>query len=1138
MRKELPSRSQLCALQGGKRLSSRVFQTPELHFPRAFRAGSADRGRERWMRVELGGLFRQAQDSLKMPFQERAETSSLFLGARERTKEKKNGASKTAKLNALAAKIKTKTINNSSIIKVSLKQNNKALALALNAAKITAHRLTDDRMMLQKEVVLCHFKNACLRQKLTSVNKYIEELHQFMNSRLEIVMKLSRRSENGPRSLFLADGRLSEADDGQDDDNLPIRAAPMSMRIPLSHVDDKENTNDGGMAIHISTSLQTLPSNTTAPAFGRSQKSVPATALDTTSSSNPIEKLPSNEKNGQKLSKLDDIVSAFDLSTIFKDNSTSVLQSSRSHSLFSLNNNSPVQQLKETTRPCSDNVLMSPQYVTKRKKHRTDLSTASTNSNSDSPHDVSNNVLLDDQQWTKEMAPTSRENLEVSQIGELVTLKAKNKSYGKIKANETKALKKVSTRTEKGDSSRQLECKLDNYNNEGMVTNAPNLFETKELDIIEMKAPKPTCHTGDSTPMAVLEELMPLNNSGQKKERGSQCFAKTTGRKTYVVGPALPNSGNDSAKTTGTRTSFMTSPNLGDDSAKATDRRTYFVGLAPTNSGHEFNPSVQEIKRGTFLKKVKNLERPLYLPESSSLHDKTQQDAKSHGCNVKRTFQCFDKSRGGRRAYVVDPAPQGHTIDCAPFPQDVKKTTHLKHLEDLVSQFLSPGSPSLSSKAPLDACSTQQSVCCQKEIPSKEQNVALNVKCKKAEKMAQEMNTSLELPETGAQSLEGNTSQSRPRKRKTKKDEIAEVSRNNAQREHFEISIDGPDLSKIAPKVKKRKKKDLTGKSSQANTTPLLSVIGNPESTLPASLDGKDTCLDRTCRKSTKIVQEVQISSASHSLNKTNISSGKMWWDVNSRVIGLKKLEDTKPKLNRKTCMVKDVFEDCTASELSPQSAEESKTSQVDKARWSFLHASDTRTQQGSFLMDDVGTPPPAYGALCPSTSDISSAGHSKAVLSGSQSPANSFLQAAEDQVISETSDLLQILAGFKKNKAKQVASSRYKKKREETPEMLLSNSALQENEIKVLEDVTNTCPDSCNSSSLAESPARPSRRKKKSVCYAEPRLNSKLRRGDPFTITDFLSSPVYKTKESEKSRKTKKIMKEKECSTDFIPVS
>lgn len=689
------------------------------------------------------------------------------------------------------------------------------------------------------------------------------------------------------------------------------------------------------------------------------------------------------------------------------DNSSSVSQNSRSHSLFSLNENSPVQQFKETIRPLSDSVMMSPQYVTKRKKRRTDLS---------------DNVLLDDLQWTKEMAPTSRQNLEVSQIGELVTLKAKNKSYGKIKVNETKALKKVCTGTEKGDSSRQ--------------------FETKELHIVEMKASKPTCHTRDSAQTAVLKELMLLSSSGQKKERGSQCFAKTTGRKTYVVGPA-PNSGNDTAKSTGTSTSVVASPNVGDDSAKPTNRRTYFVGLAPTNGGHGFNPSIQEGKRETFLKKVKNLERQLYLPDPSSLLDKTQQGEKSHDCNVKWTSPCLDKSRGGRRTYVVDTAPQGNTTDCAPFSQEVKKTTHLKNSEDLISQFQSPGSPPLSSKTPLAVCSTQQLVCCQKEVPSQELTLVLNVKCKKAKKRTQEIKA---FPEVGAQSLEGNTSQSQPRKRKTKKDDIAKASTNHAQREHFEISIGDPDLSKIALKVKKRKKKDLTEKSNQANTTPLLSVIGSPESTLPASLDGRDTYLDSACRNSTKIVQKVPVSSASHSFNKTNISTGKIWGDVNSRVTGLKKLDNLKPKLNRKTCIVKDVSKDCTASELFPQSVEESKTSQVDQARQSFLHASDTKTQQISFLMDDAETPPLADGALCPSTSAISSAGHSKAALSGSQSPGNSFPQAAADQVISETSALPQLLAGFKKNKAKQVTSSRHKKKREETPEMLLPNSALQGN--------------------------------------------------------------------------------------------
>lgn len=59
--------------------------------------------------------------------------------------------------------------DNSSIVKISLKHNNRALACALTAEKEKARMLENDNMILQKEVKKLHFQNALLRQNLSLV---------------------------------------------------------------------------------------------------------------------------------------------------------------------------------------------------------------------------------------------------------------------------------------------------------------------------------------------------------------------------------------------------------------------------------------------------------------------------------------------------------------------------------------------------------------------------------------------------------------------------------------------------------------------------------------------------------------------------------------------------------------------------------------------------------------------------------------------------------------------------------------------------------------------------------------------------------------------------------------------------------
>ncbi|NXX34501.1 SGO1 protein, partial [Nicator chloris] len=69
----------------------------------------------------------------------------------------------------------------------------------------------------------------------------------------------------------------------------------------------------------------------------------------------------------------------------------------------------------------------------------------------------------------------------------------------------------------------------------------------------------------------------------------------------------------------------------------------------------------------------------------------------------------------------------------------------------------------------------------------------------------------------------------------------------------------------------------------------------------------------------------------------------------------------------------------------------------------------------------------------------------------------------------------------------------------------------------KAFQDLTNTSIQchTCvpKSPQRLEDSAAPVRRSRPTICYKEPNLHSKLRRGDQFTDTQFLNSPVYKGK-------------------------
>ncbi|XP_048371486.1 shugoshin 2 [Sphaerodactylus townsendi] len=457
-----------------------------------------------------------------MSKQDPAETSSLSE-IRERMKEKKNSALKTTKINAsIAAKIRTKAINNSSIIKITLKQNNKALALAHSAAKREARELTKEKMLLQKEVKLGDFERAFLRQKLSAVvnlfvkmhqrhNKYMEELQQLMGSQLRALVKLSSPAESDS-CLLLPDERLSttEMTDSQADDNRPIRPAPKAMRIPFFQDDDKGENDKGDLA---STRQSMLSLQLPVLAAGEPLKRAASPAVEKPSSSYLTEEpLASCERNGHPSGEMDGAALALDLNVTLGGNLSSIPKSSRSCSLSMLNKNDKLGQCSETTKSHSDLMVVPLGHVTQRRKRTTDFS--------DSFRECSLMELSDNRPLAGSAPPKEMERAEMSQVGELVTPKARNRSY-KIKAGEAKVLKKMSMEMKgRGSSISKSRVDLDDCN-EGA---APNTTQPKALGRKTMIVSE---STEGSAQVDNPEKIQPLNTHGQNVGHNSQCFDKT-----------------------------------------------------------------------------------------------------------------------------------------------------------------------------------------------------------------------------------------------------------------------------------------------------------------------------------------------------------------------------------------------------------------------------------------------------------------------------------------------------------------------------------------------------------------------------------------------------------------------------------
>ncbi|XP_033371961.1 shugoshin 2 isoform X2 [Parus major] len=149
-------------------------------------------------------------------------------------KKRNGGALQAAKWNAsLASKIKTKLLNNSSIFKISLQQNNKALAVALSVEKENSRKLKNEKIFLQKEVEKLQLHNISLRQKLTCLNKTLLGINAFLNESLLTAIEISSPSELLQSSFPLSAGPSSPTGDEFRSTHQSDRSVELPAKLPF-----------------------------------------------------------------------------------------------------------------------------------------------------------------------------------------------------------------------------------------------------------------------------------------------------------------------------------------------------------------------------------------------------------------------------------------------------------------------------------------------------------------------------------------------------------------------------------------------------------------------------------------------------------------------------------------------------------------------------------------------------------------------------------------------------------------------------------------------------------------------------------------------------------------------------------------
>ncbi|XP_032549682.1 shugoshin 2-like [Chiroxiphia lanceolata] len=969
-----------------------------------------------------------------------ADTSFFSLSdVRERMREKKKGALRTAKLNAsLVSKIKTKIINNSSTIKVSLKHNNKALALALNAEKANAQRLTREKAVLQKEVEQCHFQNAVLRHRLSFQNHILKEFENLLAA-----VKTARLSEFDTNSASLPSGQKSSmtedcwADDIADGHLLRVTGIPM--RVPISKL------CDAGQRGGSSTAVQTSSGELQRPASNEPLKIVPVASKDTLPPQHAEEPQSHQEENGKKFSETKETQEAFHDSCIFGEVLCTAEQNPNSSPALAWESHRLSYEADEMAKHFLDR--LSQGHVTQRRKRSTLFATSTPSSGVGIfPRVSSTQAALCS--ITKDSSSSSNNNTQQQ-------LKSPSSLASPMQTNVISDRKSVGEET---------------------FCDQPQAKETE-------------CGVETDSTYRQVPEFVPI----KVKSKGS----RKTGEKMTVKRAST-----GKKQTNTTKNSAESSPDISQSEECAQNAKKLLQPEVATCSAES---------------------------EVCEVGQKACVGAFDRGCSVEHHSHSPDRIRDLESTFVMNPA-QLPSLEGGDLMQQVKKGPifEIQNMENLLK---SPVHTFSSHEIPSDDSSPQNSLFFRKETSSacalqEDSSVSrksIRQKTNRKTRVIRQVVDSDEEYLPKSVKIRKAKAEEHPKRNQTRRKTV----RLSSCDQRNEVDVFGPctDVQEVA----KESTKDLPGNVKRSRKTYIihpLDLAGNL-GCVQTEFDGSENVSPRSVPgiKASKIPRAAKNYHKSNKKQTRGLQEERQA-NVDNNMSDLKKKAYCKPKPQRNNSRPPEsdtlARQSDGANVLTGSSTELAPKQTVSMGKFSFI--TDLLSEPDGFLEEQI----PEI-SLTNTLMDLPNNLESSSMTSCAALPVSSRLTevlvskslGAEGNRMPEKSPVwLKSSLIFKEKTAEKIPG-------ETNSQSSSQSSPSQEPEIRPLQDLNNTRILSCSTSEVS---GRSSRRRRNPACYKEPKLNSKLRQGDPFTDTAFLCSPLYKRKKKPvKAKGRNQKMKEEE---------